>query len=321
MFKTIHLRAQVAVRPGMLSLCCAALIMLIVSPGALAQKTPVSGTVKAPVLQIVAAENFYGDVAHQIGGNYVQVSSILTNPNQDPHLFEASASTARSISNAQIVIYNGIGYDPWMERLLRVASTRQRRLINVASLAGHKPGDNPHIWYEIGTMTSLAQAVATELSLQDPAHASDYSARLAEFLNAQNSLQSTVDRLHKRYQGLAVSATEPVFGYMAKALGLDVQHAAFQWANMNGNEPAASDIVRMERDIRSRRVLALFYNEQSASSSAMRMRAIAKAAGVAVLGVSETMPEGEHYQAWMGRQLANVEHSLPQPQPQPQTQP
>src|SRR6516164_2517347 len=128
----------------------------------------------AGLIQIVAAENFYGDIAKQIGGPDVAVTSILKNPDQDPHLFEVSPSVGRDVSAARIVIYNGIDYDPWMEKLLRAARSLNRKTIVVADLVKKKAGDNPHIWYELATMSALAKTLSDTLSIEDPAHRAGY---------------------------------------------------------------------------------------------------------------------------------------------------
>src|SRR5579872_6675055 len=136
------------------------------------------GALSAPAfadpVKVVAAENFYGDVASQIGGANVAVTSILSNPDDDPHLFEASASTAKALSDAKIVIVNGVDYDPWMEKLLAANKAPGRREILVATLAHKKAGDNPHLWYNPATIKAVGNALAVDLAIADPAHRADY---------------------------------------------------------------------------------------------------------------------------------------------------
>src|SRR3569623_759224 len=136
--------------------------------------------VAAPI-SVVAAENFYGDLASQIGGAHVVVTSILSNPDADPHLFESSASTARTLADASIVISNGADYDPWMDKLLATASTGERKVIVAAELTGHKSGDNPHLWYDPQTFPMVAAALADELAKRDPADAADFASNLRAF--------------------------------------------------------------------------------------------------------------------------------------------
>ena len=139
-----------------------------------------AGAQAAPVA-VVAAENFYGDVAKQIGGDDVSVTSILSNPDEDPHLFEASPSVARAISAAKIVIASGADYDPWVQKLLSASNSADRKTIVVADLVGKKSGDNPHIWYDIDIMTAFAKAFAADLGAIDPTHKAAYDKRLAQF--------------------------------------------------------------------------------------------------------------------------------------------
>jgi zinc/manganese transport system substrate-binding protein len=264
----------------------------------------------ATPITVVAAENFYGDVANQIGGSDVTVTSILTNPDQDPHLFEASPSVARAVSAARIVIYNGIGYDAWIERLLRATPSARRKVIVVAELVGRRPGDNPHIWYDPAAMLSLAQALAEELGSADPAHRSDYRRRLAQFQQSVKPIQAKIAVLRERFAGTPVTATESVFEYMFNAMGMDVRNRRFQLAVMNNAEPSASDVVAFEQDLKRRRVRMLVYNSQASSPMAERMVKLATASGIPVVAVTETAPPGKNYQAWMSSELDAVERTL-----------
>ncbi len=281
----------------------AASIVGVAAPSASAQ----TGT----PIPVVAAENFYGDIAKQIGGGNVAVTSILTNPDQDPHLFEASASVARNLSAARLVIYNGIDYDPWAPKLLGAAKSADRRVIVVADLIGKKPGDNPHIWYDPATMLALAKALANELASADPAHAADYARNRATFEQSLQPVQAKIASLRSRLSGAQATATEPVFGYMFDALGMSVRNASFQLAVMNNTEPSVSDVVAFENDLKTHQVKLLVYNSQASDPVASRMEKLAKAAHVAVVGATETEPPGKTYQAWMLGELDAVDHALP----------
>jgi zinc/manganese transport system substrate-binding protein len=261
-------------------------------------------------IKIVAAENFYGDIARQIGGPNVTVTSILSNPDQDPHLFEVSPSAARDVSAAGIVIYNGIDYDPWMEKLLRAARSANRKTIVVADLVGKKPGDNPHIWYDPVTMSALAKRLSDTLIAEDPADKAGYEQRLARFEASLKPIQAKIGELRQRFAGTPVTATEPIFGYMLDALGMQVGNQAFQLAVMNNTEPSASDIASFENDLKTHRVKLLIYNSQATDPIADRMQKIAKGAGVPVVGAAETKPADEDYQSWMMSELGAVERAL-----------
>lgn len=260
---------------------------------------------------IVAAENFYGDVARQIGGPEVTVSSILSNPDEDPHLFEASPSVARNVSAARIVVYSGADYDPWMAKLLQAARSADRTVIVVADLVGRKPGDNPHIWYDPATMPAMAQALAADLERIDPAHASGYQARLATFDDFMKPIVAKIGALRARLAGTPVTATEPVFGYMFAALGMVVRNENFQLSVMNNTEPSASDVAAFETDLKTHQVKLLVDNAQASDPIALRMEKLAKASNVPVVGASETEPPGKTYQAWMMGELDAVDRALP----------
>lgn len=261
-------------------------------------------------IQVVTAENFYGDLAQQLGGPHVQVSSIMSNPEQDPHLFEASPSTARALSQARLVIYNGVDYDPWMSKLLAVGKIAQRRVVVAGNQLGKKSGDNPHLWYDPTTMPVLARAISTQLQQLDPAHATDYKQNLTQVLSSLKQIDQRIAIMKTRHAGKAVTATEPVFNYMAGALGLTMRNERFQLAVMNGTEPRAGDIAAFERDLKTRQVRVLIYNNQASDASAKRMQQLALKAGVPVVGISETMPAGKHYQDWILSELDSLDKAL-----------
>jgi zinc/manganese transport system substrate-binding protein len=267
-------------------------------------------TAGAAPLRIVAAENFYGDVARQIGGGAVAVTSILSNPDQDPHEFEASPSTARALAEAQLVIYNGADYDPWAVKLLSASPFSSRVVIVAASLMHRRAGDNPHLWYAPATMPTLAAELARALARLDPARRADYARRLVSFRRSLAPLDAKIAELRQKYSGTRVTATEPVFGYMADALGLVMRNPGFQLAIMNDTEPSAADIAKFEKDLRSRAVKVLIYNSQTSDALTRRMRMIATDAGVPVVGVSETEPRGKDYQEWMLSQLDALDRAL-----------
>ena len=243
------------------------------------------------------------------------MTSILSNPDQDPHLFEVSPSVGRDVSAARIVIYNGIDYDPWMEKLLGAARSADRKTIVVADLVGKKTGDNPHIWYDPATMLALARTLSATLIAEDPAIKPNYEQRLAQFEASVKPIQAKIDELRQRLAGTPVTATEPVFGYMFDALGMQVRNQAFQLAVMNNTEPSASDIAAFENDLKTHQVKLLIYNSQATDPIADRMQKIAKAARVPVVGATETEPAGKNYQGWMMSELDAIDRALPKRAP------
>lgn len=264
-------------------------------------------------IAVVATENFYGDIARQIGGDRVAVVSIMSNPDQDPHLFETTPATVRQIAKAQIVIVNGANYDPWMEKLLAATSRAGRVVITAADLTGRKAGDNPHLWYDPATMPAVATAFADALTKTDAVHASDYAARLKATLETLERITARVAQLKAKHAGAAVTATEPVFGPMAEALGLTMRNQRFQLAMMNDTEPSARDLAAFERDLKERKVRVLIYNSQVSEKLTERLREIATRSKVPVVGVTETMPANTSFQDWVLGELDALDKALSGP--------
>jgi zinc/manganese transport system substrate-binding protein len=264
-------------------------------------------------IAVVAAENFYGDIARQIGGDGVTVVSIMNNPDQDPHLFETTPGIVRQIAGAQIAIVNGADYDPWMEKLLAAAPQPNRTVIIAADLVHKKPGDNPHLWYDPATMPAVAKAIAAALSAADAAHKNDYAARLASFLGSLKPINDKIAAIRGKHAGTAVTASEPVFGYMAGALGLKMRNEKFQLAVMNDTEPSARDVAAFEQDLKDHKVRVLFYNKQASSKIVQHLVELARAAKIPVVGVTETAPPDLSYQDWMLTQLNDKEKALAGP--------
>lgn len=277
---------------------------------AIAGSTAVARAAETPI-KIVAAENFYGDIARQIGGANVDVTSVLNNPDQDPHLFEASPSIATAIAAAKIVIYNGLNYDPWMVKLLSASKPSARSVIVVGDLLHRKTGANPHLWYDPPTAPAVAGALAAALSHEDPAHRADYEQRLQAFEASLRPIADQITALRKSAAGLEVAATEPVFGYMASALGLKMRNEHFQLSVMNNTEPSASDVAAFENDLKTKRVKLLFYNSQATDPAAQRLLKLAQEKGIPVVGVTETEPPGKSFQQWLEDELEAVQRALP----------
>jgi zinc/manganese transport system substrate-binding protein len=264
----------------------------------------------AKTVNVVAAENFYGDVVSQLGGKHVQVTSILSNPDQDPHLFEASTATARALHRADLVVYNGADYDPWMDKLLAASKNAQRATIVAAELVGKKSGDNPHLWYDPATMPAVASQVVKALEQADPANKSDYDANLATFLGSIKPITDKVAAMKEQYHGTPVTATEPVFGYMADAIGLSMRNPRFQLAVMNDTEPSAKDIAAFENDLRTKQVRVLIYNSQATEALTKRMLKLAQQSKVPSVSVTETEPAHQNFQQWMLSQLDALSAAL-----------
>jgi len=265
---------------------------------------PVSGAVVA-----VGAENEYADVIQQVGGKYVQVNAILSNPNTDPHTFEASASVARLLDSAQLVVQNGVGYDTFMNTIESAVPSSSRKVLVVQKLLGLPDSTpNPHLWYKPGTMTAVANAVAADLAALRPSHAAFFKANAAAFTKSLNTWTSAIAAFKAKYPGTPVAVTEPVADYMLQAAGADIKTPwAFQADIMNGTDPSAQDVA-VERSLFTQHKVKVFlYNQQVTDSLTESFIALAKANGIPVVGVYETMPvPGYHYQSWMLAEVQNL---------------
>ena len=272
--------------------------------------TPAVAQTSDNTLKIVAAENFYGDIAQQLAGPNATVTSILSNPDEDPHLFEASPSVARDLASAKVVIYNGVDYDPWMAKLVAANKAPGRHVIVAGDLLHKKTGVNPHLWDHPPTAPAVAKAITAALVAEDPAHKSDYEQRLQSFMDSLKPIAAKIAEIRKSASGISVTATEPVFGYMATALGFKMRNERFQLAVMNNTEPAASDVAAFEGDLKNKRVKLFFYNSQATDAAAKRLLKIAQDNHIPVVGVTETEPQGKSFQDWMEGELDAVQKAL-----------
>lgn len=254
------------------------------------------------VIKIVAAENVYGGIAKQIGGSSVEVTSILNNLQQDPHEFQVDSATAMAIADADVVIYNGIGYDSWMEKILLMQGSKTCHVIKVSDLVSSKPGDNPHLWYDPRAITLLTKNVSSLLAKPSA---------FDEFTISMKPLLEKMACLKKKYAGTKVTATEPLFGPMAEALGLDMINKGYQLAVMNGTEPSFQQTADFQESLINKKVRLLFYNSQVVDPSTKRMQSIAQQNDISIIGVTEIQPPtAKNYQEWMMGELTQVEKAL-----------
>ena len=262
---------------------------------------------------IVAGENEYGDVAEQIGGPYVTVYSVDSNPNTDPHTYEATPSVAQKISTANLLIENGIGYDDFMTKLASASPNSARRVVNVAHLLG-LPGStpNPHLWYDPKTMPAVAQALASDLSALDPAHAAAFQSNETKFVSSLQPWLDAVATFKATYGGTKAATTEPVADYLLAAMGIDnLTPFQFQADIMNGTDPAPQDISLEKGFFTQHQVKVFCYNQQVTDQLTDSIRQTAISAGVPVVGVYETMPTpGYDYQSWMAAETNAIEKAV-----------
>jgi zinc/manganese transport system substrate-binding protein len=261
----------------------------------------------------VGAENEYADVLTQVGGQYVQASAIMSNPNTDPHTFEASASVARVVSAAQLVVQNGVGYDGFMNTIENASPSSSRKVIVVQDLLGLPDSTpNPHLWYKPVTMPAVANAVAADLSALQPAHASYFKANAAAFISSLAAWNNAIAAFKAKYPGTPVATTEPVADYMLQAVGADnMTPWALQADIMNGTDPSAQDVATERSLFTQHKVKVFLYNQQVTDSLTESFISLAQASGVPVVGVYETMPvPGYDYQSWMLAEVQDLQKAV-----------
>jgi zinc/manganese transport system substrate-binding protein len=265
------------------------------------------------VISAIGAENEYANVLGQIGGRYVHVSSILNNPNTDPHTFESSPSVAQQVSSAQLIVQNGVGYDTFMNKIESASPNPKRKLIVVQNVLG-LPTDtpNPHLWYAPRTMPAVAKVMATDLTALQPSHAAYFRDNLAKFIASLAPLHAAIAAFKAKYAGTTVATTEPVADYLLQAMGMNnLTPFAFQADIMNGVDPSPEDITLEDGFFIKHRVKVFCYNQQVVDSLTTSIRETALHAGVPVVGVYETMPTpGYDFQSWMLTEVNAIEKAV-----------
>ena len=292
----------------------AAVFYFTVRPGGreMPENTAPGGAVR-PVqgIKIVATENFYGDIARQLGGADVTVRSIISNPNIDPHEYESTVQDGVAVMKADIVIKNGLEYDTWMDKLLSASPNSGRSVITAGDIApGRLPG-NPHVWYGIVNMKALAKTITGELKKRDPAHIAQFEKNLDAFNRSLTSLETKMNGIRSRFAGTPVGLTETICLYQTGPMGLKVLTPLnFQRAISEGNEPAAADLAAAENQITNRKIKVLIYNSQTVTPVTTNLLNAAQARAIPVVPVTETMPDGSSYQSWMKAELNALEKGL-----------
>jgi zinc/manganese transport system substrate-binding protein len=259
-------------------------------------------------IKIIAAENIYGSIAKQIGGEYVEVTNILNNPSQDPHLFTTTPSIAKAITNADMIIYNGGNYDPWMMPLIPKDS--QKNILNVAELAHIPPDSNPHIWYSPDVMVLFAKKITDLLISNDPEHQKIFTDQLRQFEKDYQKIFLKIAIIKNRFKDTAVIATESVFNEMIESCGLIMRGKNFQIKMMNDIPPSIADIKEFELDLRQHRVHALIYNEQVINPLTQKMLDLARQEKIPIVGVTEMMPPNLNYIDWILKELNDLDNAL-----------
>jgi zinc/manganese transport system substrate-binding protein len=285
---------------------------ILVCVGILLLPACASAATTASTLPVVASTNVYGDIAGQIGGSHVSVTSILSDPNADPHLFEPGTRNALAVATARVAIQNGAGYDDFMTKLEGAAPNGKRTVVTIADVLGvHGRDANPHLWYDVPQLGRIAGAIEAALARADSAHAAAYRTGLRHFVASLGPLQREVAAIKKRFHGKAVAYTEPVPGYLLDAAGLtNLAPTSFTRAIENGTEPSPQALAAMDALMTKHRVRVLLYNSQAVSPITKRVREAAAKAGIPVVGVTETLPQHQTFQQWQLAQARALQRAL-----------
>jgi zinc/manganese transport system substrate-binding protein len=295
-------------RAAVLPLLPVALFLLLAGCG-----TSGSAAAEEGKLNVVAAEDFWGSIAEQIGGDRVQVTDIITNPAADPHDYEPTSEDARELAAAQVAIVNGIGYDEWASKLLEANGSGEQTVLEVGEALGLEAGDNPHQWYSPTSVHRVIAAIVSDFEAADPGHYSYYETRRKSFEGrALGRYDELIAQIRKRYGGTPIGASESIFEPLASALGLKLETPrGFLDAVAEGTEPTPADKSEADRQIADGQIDLWVYNSQNATPDVKRLNEAAEAGGIPIATVTETLtPEGASFQAWMVRELEGIERAL-----------
>ena len=283
--------------------------LLVVAASACAGPTT---TAHAGSLNVVAGENFWGSIAVQLGGSKVNVLSVVTDPNADPHEYASNTSDARAFADADLVILNGAGYDDWGQKLLDANSSNHRQVLTVADLLAKKAGDNPHFWYYPGYVVKVADAITAKYKAIDNADAAFFDQRRTDFTAALQPFQTRIAEIRQKFSGAKIGSTESIFVYMAAALALNlISPPAFMNAVAEGNDPPAAAVVEFQNQLTSHKIKVLVYNNQTVTAVTTNVKKLAEANKIPLVGVSETLqPLTATFQDWQASQLQLLEAAL-----------
>jgi zinc/manganese transport system substrate-binding protein len=288
-------------------------LLLLTACGTTSQTTTASSGSKT--VEVVAAENFWGSIASQVGGSHVHVTSIIVDPNADPHSYEPTTANARTVAEVQYVIFNGAGYDPWMNKLLQSNPVSGRKELNVGEFNGKHEGDNPHMWYNPDYVTAVASKIRDDLKGIDAGDASDFDHSAQAFLTAGlQQYHTLIAAIKAKYSGTPVGATESIFSYLAPALGLElITPYSYLKAVSEGQDISAADEATVEQQITQKQIKVLIYNSQNTPNNIQALISKAKANNIPVATITETLtPATASFQDWQVSQLQGMQTALAQ---------
>jgi zinc/manganese transport system substrate-binding protein len=262
-------------------------------------------------IKVVAGTNVWGNIAEQIGGDNVEVTSILSDPEVDPHLFEADAKTASTLADAQLIIINGLGYDEFMDKLVSASGNTTAQILTVSEVLKASEDANPHLWYDLPRIKEVAVAIQNDLIKIDPANKASYEANTQQFIADLQPLTDKLEQINAQFAGKGVTYTERVAEYLVEDAGLvDKTPADFAAAVESGSEPTPQQVQAFQNVLKSGSVAVLLYNSQAVNEMTEQVQATAQQSGVGVVGVGETIPPGKTFQSWQLEQVTALLEAL-----------
>jgi zinc/manganese transport system substrate-binding protein len=273
---------------------------------------PPAGAGAGKTLQVIAGENFWGSIAAQLGGAHVSVTSIVTNPNTDPHEYESSATDARAFATADYVILNGAGYDDWGQKLLSGNPSSSRKVFTVADLLNKKAGDNPHFWYNPDWVDRVADRITADYQALDAAGSAYFSQQREVFRSALKPYRDAIAHIRSSFASVPVGSTESIFVYMAQALGVNlISPPEFMQAISEGSDPPAQTVAEFQNQVAHHLMKVLIYNTQTSTPITENLKQLAAKNSIPVVGISETVePASASFQDWQTKQLNALQAAL-----------
>jgi zinc/manganese transport system substrate-binding protein len=289
-------------------------IIALIIVALLIQKQPnaVNSAETGSIIHAVAGENFWGSLLSQLGGDKISVTSIVSDPNADPHEYESNADDARAFENADYVVLNGAGYDSWGDSLLSASPDPARKILIVANLLGKKDGDNPHFWYSPDYVNQVIAQMESDLISIDPSDSAYFESQYKTLESSLAEYQGRIADIKSRFGGTKVATTESIFAYLATAAGLNlISPPEFIDAVAEGNDPPAQSVVLFENQLKENEPAVLVYNEQTVTPLTENIKKLAADQGIPVIGVTETIqPPDATFEEWMNAEIIELQNAL-----------